>query len=287
VLVVGDVMVDVNVASTELAEGGDVAGEVRLHPAGAGANAAVWAAASGVRSRLHGRVGDDLPGRLVAEALTLRGVDARLVVDPAARTGAMLVVRTGDDRSMVADRGANGRWSSSDLPEELAAGAVLVSGYLVLDPGSEPTAAEALRRARSRFVAVDAASWPLVSAFGGRRFVAVTAPANVLLANEREADALAGSSGPDGWAGLLDHFELVVVKRGPRGATAFVNGRRVEVPATPGATVDATGAGDAFDGALLAALAGRAPLEVAVRAGCEAGTAAAASPAPWPAEGPR
>jgi len=286
VLVVGDVMVDVSVSSGALAEGGDVAGEVRLQPGGAGANAAVWASASGARTRLHGRVGRDLPGRLVADALAERGVDARLAMDPDARTGTMLVVRSGADRSMVADRGANARWSVEDFPAELAAGAVLVSGYLLFDPGSEAAGVEALRRARAASVAVDAASWPLVAAYGRARFVAATAPATVLLANEHEADALAGASGPSGWTTLLEHYALVVVKRGPRGAVALGADGPVEVPATPGRSVDATGAGDAFDGALLAALAGGAPVEDAVRAGCDAGAAAADSPTPWPPEGP-
>ena len=287
VLVVGDVMVDVSVASDVLAEGGDVAGEVHIHPAGAGANVAVWAARAGARTRLHSRVGGDLPGRLVAEALTERGVDARLVVDPQARTGAMLVVRSGGDRSMVADRGANARWSIADLPDELSAAAVLVSGYLVFDPGSERAAEEALRRSRAEFVAVDAASWPLVSAYGRERFMAATAPANVLLANEPEADALADAPGPGGWARLREAFPLVVVKRGRRGALILGDGPPREVPSSPGEIVDGTGAGDAFDGAFLAALARGALTEAAARAGCDSGAAASSSPTPWPAKAAR
>src|SRR5947207_13940119 len=100
-------MVDVSVAATELSPGGDVHGQVRIRPAGAGANTAVWAAWAGARVRLHGAVGDDAAGRMVAEALAARGVEARLAVKPGARTGAMLVVHQPGERSMVADRGAN------------------------------------------------------------------------------------------------------------------------------------------------------------------------------------
>jgi len=97
-IVVGDVMVDVSVDGGALATGGDVHGEVRLRPGGAGANAAVWAAREGVDVRLYGRVGDDLPGRLLADELASRGVDARLTVDTEARTGAMLIVRNEGER---------------------------------------------------------------------------------------------------------------------------------------------------------------------------------------------
>src|SRR5215831_17958370 len=102
-IVVGDVMVDVSVAAPALAG----RGEVRLRPAGAGANVAVWAAWAGATVRLHGAVGDDVAGRMVGEALAARGVDARLTVKAGARTGAMLVVHQAGERSMVADRGAN------------------------------------------------------------------------------------------------------------------------------------------------------------------------------------
>jgi sugar/nucleoside kinase (ribokinase family) len=133
-IVVGDVMVDVGVAAGELARGGDIHGEVRLRPGGSAANAAVWAASAGARVRLYGRVGDDLPGRMLARALEERGVEPALVVDPSQRTGAVLSVREPGERSMVADRGANARLSPEDLPDRLQAAAVLVSGYLLFHP---------------------------------------------------------------------------------------------------------------------------------------------------------
>src|SRR5438105_2104610 len=172
-------MVDVTVDAGALASGGDVHGEVRLRPGGGGANAAAWAAAAGATVRLYGRVGDDLAGRLARESLEARGVDARLAVDPSARTGAMLVVRDGRDRSMVADRGANARLAPDDLPGVLEAGAVLVSGYLLFDPGSEDAAVAALRRSASRWTAVDAASWPLIESMGRHRFFELTEPASM------------------------------------------------------------------------------------------------------------
>jgi ribokinase len=281
-IVVGDVMVDVSVDAGALAPGGDVHGEVRIHPAGAGANAAVWAAAAGARTRLFGRVGGDLMGPLVARALTARGVDARLGLDPGGRTGAMLVVRRGGDRSMVADRGANACLTAGDLPEVLRAGAVLVSGYLLFHPGSEEAGVAALARARAGTVGVDAASWPLVARYGRDRFEAATAGAGVLLANEREADAVAGSYGEAAWADLRRRYGLVVVKRGRRGAAAF--GPDGVVHAAPPETepVDATGAGDAFDGVFMASLARGTSVEDALAAACRAGAAATRSTDTWP-----
>jgi len=279
VVVVGDVMIDVSVEAGSLALGGDVRGEVRVRPGGTGANTAVWAASEGARVTLFGRVGDDLPGRLLAEALAERGVDCRLAVDSAARTGTMLVVRQEGERSMIADRGANALLSPADLPDRLRAHAMLVSGYLLFDPGSEPAAMAALGRAEADLVGVEAASWPLLRDYGRERFLEATAGANVLLANEREAEIMA--NGPR--ERLTERYEHVFVKEGPRGARYGCDGRWIHRSAeVAGPVRDTTGAGDAFAGALLAALAaGTGPAAALARA-CGAGARAAITLDTWP-----
>jgi sugar/nucleoside kinase (ribokinase family) len=285
VIVVGDVMADVAVVASDLATGGDVHGEVRIRPGGAGANAAVWAAAAGARVQLYGRVGDDLAGRLVQAALREQDVEAILAIDPDARTGAMLVVRDGGERSMVADRGANARLSPADLPDELVAGAVLVSGYLFFHPVSEVAAVAALARAEAPGIAVDAASWPLLEAYGPERFLKATAQATLLLANVREAETLTGWPGLDAVKALGDRYPMACVKLGAEGAVLAAEGRMIRAAADPVEDVDPTGAGDAFDGVFLARLAGGSQLEAALEAACAAGALAAGSPESWPQDG--
>jgi sugar/nucleoside kinase (ribokinase family) len=281
-IVVGDLLADVVVEGRTLVRGGDVHGTVRVRPAGSGANAAVWAAGRGARVRLFGRIGDDLIGRLLYDALVERGVEPELIVDPASRTGAMLVVREAGERSMVADRGANARLSPSDLPEVLAAGAVLVSGYLLFHPGSEAAALAALERAEARFIAVEAASWPLLEEYGAERFLAATKRATVLLANEREAEVLTGAQGERALEELAGRNEIAVMKQGSRGAVAMAGGERVSASAPQVAEADPTGAGDAFDGVLLAELADGRDLGPALNEACAAGATAAASFETWP-----
>jgi ribokinase len=282
VAVVGDVMVDVSVASPPLARGGDVHGSVRLRPGGSGANAAVWAAHAGARVRLHGRVGADLAGRLLREEIVARGVEPALAVDPAAPTGTMLVVRSGGERSMVADRGANDRLEPGDLPARFEARAVLVSGYLVLGEGSREAALAALERAAGAVSAVDAASWPLLEAFGPDRFLEAVARADLLFANEHEARVLAGPDPEAAARRLAQGRRGAFVKLGARGAVGWIDGTPLRQGVEPVPDADATGAGDAFDGALLAALARGAPPGEALRRGCRAGRRVAASGEPWP-----
>jgi sugar/nucleoside kinase (ribokinase family) len=281
-IVVGDVMIDVSVASGALAPGGDVHGDVRLRPGGSGPNAAVWAAASGMRVRLHGRIGSDLAGRMVCEALQERGVDPAMTVDHEAPTGAMLVVHQPGERSMVASRGANARFAPGDLPSGLEADAVLVSGYLLFHPDSEPATRLALERARAPLVAVDAASWPLVEAYGPGRFLEATEGADLVLANEREAQVLTGLEGEAAVLTLGARYRIACVKLGSSGAAVAHEGRIVRVPSPTVEEVDPTGAGDAFNGVFVSGLVrGQAMLDVLAHA-CDAGARVAAAGETWP-----
>jgi sugar/nucleoside kinase (ribokinase family) len=282
VIAVGDVMLDVAVDAEELARGGDVHGDVVVRPGGSASNAAVWAAAEGAKVRLHGRVGDDLAGRLLRESLEEHGVEAALAVDPDVRTGAVMVARETWERSMVADRGANARLSPDDLPVVLEAGAVLVSGYLLFHPGSEAAGRAALERARAEHVAVDAASWPLLRDLGPGRFLQAAGPASVLLLNGKEAETLAGPDPEAAAAKLAERFALVAVKLGSQGVVVAAAGGVRRYPVEPVEEVDPTGAGDAFDGVLLAALTLGAPLEEAVGRASAAGARVAASDSSWP-----
>jgi len=282
VITVGDVMVDVRVEAHALEEGGDVHGRVLVRAGGSAANAAVWAVEAGARARVHGRVGSDVAGALVREELIARGVEPALAIDPAVDTGTMLVVHEPGERSMVADRGAGGRLSPDDLPPRLDAGAVLVSGYTLLFEPTSPAGRAALERAHARFVAVDAASWPMIRSFGVERFFEVCAPATMLLANDREAEVLTGRRGVDAVDALAHRFPLVCVKLGEEGAVMSWEGLVIRNATDPIAEQDPTGAGDAFDGVLLAQLAaGRSPGD-ALAAACRAGARVASSLETWP-----
>ena len=286
VITIGDAMLDVRVASATLRRGGDVEGDVRIRPAGTSANAAAWAASCGASVRLHARVGDDPAGRMIADALRDAGVDPALSIDPVLPTGAMLIVHEAGERSMVSDRGANAALATDDLPARIDARAVLVSGYLVLGATTTSTAVAALSRADADVVAVDAASWPLLRSFGVERFREAIAGCTLLIANEDEAEALTGARGEAALSGLAAMGAgRAALKLGARGALLAWDGATHDHRPEPIEAVDATGAGDAFDGALLASLAcGSAPQD-ALRRACEAGAAAVASLDTWPTTG--
>ena len=102
---------------------------------------------------------------------------------------------------------------------------------------------------------------------------------DLLFAAGSEAGALA-----DDEETLLEVAPIVVLKRGPRGASLLYReggaARRVEVVAQPVEAADTTGAGDAFDaGFILGWLAARrtgAPVATAIRRGAVDGNRLAA-----------
>lgn len=279
---VGDVMLDVRVDAGELARGGDVHGKVVIQPGGTSANAAVWAAATGAAAQVHAKVGRDMQGRLLRTELEARGVEASLTEAERSPTGTMLVVYEAGERSMVADRGANARLLPSDLPDRLEAGAVLVSGYLLLQDGARPAGREAIRRARAPWVAVEAASWPLVDALGPTTFHELASGASAVLANELEAWTLTKLDADGAVRALGERYRLACVKRGSNGAVLVVDGELYREPSASIEEVDPTGAGDAFDGVLLGWLARGAEPTESLRAACAAGAAVAGGAGAWP-----
>ena len=268
-IAVGDVMLDGALPAP--VSGGRVHGRIELRAGGSAANAALAAARLGARAAVVGRVGADAAGRLVADELAAAGVETLLARDEDAPTGCVVVV---GGTSIVADPGASARLAPGDLPESLDAGAVLVSGYSLLQAGPEAAARAALERARTDCLAVDAASARLVAAFGVDRFLDATAQAGVLLANAEEARALTGLEPEEAASALARRYRVVCVKLGRAGAIAANGGELVRADVRPIDRVDTLGAGDAFAGGFLLALSRGADLAVALRAGCDSATAA-------------
>jgi len=266
-------------ALPEPVPGGRVHGRIELRPGGSAANAALSAARLGARAAVVGRVGADAAGRLVADALAAAGVEPLLAVDEEARTGCVVVV---GGTSIVADPGANTRLAPHDLPATLEARAVLVSGYSLLQPGPEAAARAALERARTDWLAVDAASARLVAAFGVDRFLEAATPAGVLLANAEEARTLTGLDADQAALALARRFRVVCVKLGRAGAIAATGGDVVRAKVQPLDRADTLGAGDAFAGGFLISLVRGADLAVALRAGCDTATAALQATAALP-----
>ena len=268
VLIVGSANVDIVLRVDRLPEAGvTVLAHGRASGfGGKGANQAVAAATAGARTAMIGRLGDDAMGAAYRERLAGFGIDVHhLRVTSGVATGTAYVMVDDDgENSIVVDPGANATVELADL----AAVSDLGPGDVLLVQGELPprVVAHAIARADVAGARVVLNLAPYIDLPADA--VAVADP---MIVNEEEHRALqlaapiaARLGRPEGTPRSL------LVTRGALGATW----EEITLPATAvdeAEIVDTTGAGDAFCGALAAALAAGQDQEAALSAALEAG----------------
>lgn len=236
-------------------------------PGGAPANVAVALARLGIHSAFVGKVSDDGFGRFLRATLEREGVDVSgLVTDPAARTPLAFVGSDGGDgRSFIFyHRGmADTILRPDELDRDLIGSADALhfgSVTLAAEPGRSATMAAArLARASGRLVSFDPnvrlELWD--SAAEARERILEALPlADVLKVSGDEIGLLTGTDDPAAAADALAAAgpRLVVVTLGAGGCHFRHDGGRGRIPSFLVGSIDALGAGDAFDAGLLSAL---------------------------------
>ncbi|HLI60620.1 MAG TPA: carbohydrate kinase family protein [Solirubrobacteraceae bacterium] len=234
---------------------------------GAGANAALAAAEAGLDVRLCGAIGDDHLGALMREELAPAGLADELAVTAGEQTGLTVVLESAArDRTFLTHLGVNERWEAAMIPDDvLSCGHLLLCDYFVA-PRLRGAASRTLletARARGARTFFDTSWDPEGFAAPTRDEVReLLTSVDVFLPNEGEACALADRPGdPAGAARALQAASggWVVVKLGASGCLAVGPGGQELAAAAPALRVtDTTGAGDAFNAGIIAALAGGA-----------------------------
>lgn len=241
----------------------------RMEHGGKGSNQAVQSSRLGSDTAIVARVGRDVFGQRAFELWRSESVSTDHVkVDEEAPTGAGLVIVGPEGRNLIAvDLGANMRLSVQDID---AAEQLLTRSDVVLAQLEIPhdVAMYALHRCEGIRVLNPA---PAV-----RMDPVQLSGIDVVTPNEVEVRLMAGADHASDVAAIARRYAKytnVVVTLGERGALVVERGgaREYLVPAPRVEAVDTTGAGDAFNGALAAALARGYTLREAVELGCRAG----------------
>ncbi|MBA2598543.1 MAG: hypothetical protein H0V00_18130 [Chloroflexia bacterium] len=258
IVCVGDALVDVIVRVGELPQRGrSVWGPPPVRVAGGtAANVAAGLAHLGRAVAFVGRVGEDDNGRFLTDDLRARGVDVEGVVrDPAAATGvAISLVEPDGERTFLACAlgAAQTRLADEDVVLLCAQtpAAVFLTGLLLLEEPARRTT----RRLAARLHEAGITTYfdpnvrhpsaimppPLREAMQ-----ALAGMADVVLAGEEEIHDLGLAPRPG---------QCFAIKRGARGAHLWIGGTSAfAVKGHAVDVVDATGAGDAFAAAFIAA----------------------------------
>lgn len=273
VLGIGEPMLEFNQAS-------DATGGAPRYLQGFGgdtSNAVIAAARQGAAAGYWTRLGQDPFGDAFAALWAAEGVDASAVVrDPDAATGIYFVTHgpAGHAFTYFRKGSAASRMRPSEVPRQaIAAARVLhVSGISqAISESACDTVFAAIEAARAVGTRVSFDTnlrlklWPLARA----RAVILEAVglADVCLPSLEDATQLTGLRDPDA---ILDALlargaGVVALKLGPDGALVGDARSRHRVAGHVVDTVDATGAGDTFDGAFLAAWLRGTPLAEAAR----------------------
>jgi len=240
---------------------------------GKGANQSVAAARMGASVAMVGRVGDDVQGHLLRDALVAEGVDIDGIgIDADTATGlAVITIDSCAENTIVVSPGANAMLA----PEHIEAnGRAISEARVVLAQLEVPTAAVAVaaRLATGIFCLNPAPALELSSE--------ILARVDVLIPNRSELGVLASVPEPGSIdevaaaARQLQTDAAVVVTLGSEGALLVSDGDIARFPAPNVEAVDPTGAGDAFCGAIATALSQDVDLEPAVERGVVAGALA-------------
>jgi ribokinase len=270
ITVVGSFAVGMTIRTSHMPHFGEtlVGADFDMGPGGKGSNQAVAAARLGAHAYFAGIIGDDKLGEIATDLYAREGVDTTyLHKTTAMATGVgFIILNEQGENGIILDMAANKLVDPAfvDRAEEQIRHSSVVMSVLELPVPAAARAMELGRRHGVRTILNPAPAAPLDDA--------VLRNVDYLTPNETELRILMGLSPADPAPThelaqrLRQRFAgTLVVTLGEKGALVIDDQGLTHVPAVTVATVDTTGAGDAFNAGLAVALAEGQPLLQAVQ----------------------
>lgn len=238
-----------------------------------GSSSAILAAnagALGLDIRFIGRVGTDVFGDFMTDALENRGVQTNFVLEtPDAATGLTAIFTFEGDRGMLTYPGAMDELVIEDMPW----GALEKMDHLhlssyYLQPGIRADCPELFRRVREMGLTTSLdTNWDPDEEWGDD-VLEVLQHVDVFLPNDAEAELISGYDNlDDAMRFLAGYAGTIVVTCGAKGVRARSGEREYHLDALPVEPVDAVGAGDSFNAGFLYEYVRRQPLEQCLQFG--------------------
>ena len=267
ITVVGSYNTDITVNVPRLPKNGEtvIGSKMKLNPGGKGSNQAVAAFLAGARVSFIAKVGCDGMENVGMKLYESIGFDTDCIIrDPGTSTGIATIEVddvTGENRIIVIP-GANGALSAKDVrryEDRIARADILL---LQLETGRD-SIIEAVKTAKENNVMIVLNPAPFSPVVFD-----IIKDVDLITPNETEAELIAPGHNGDIKAAAEDILSMgcknVIITCGSHGSYYLGEHGEITVPAKKVKAVDTTGAGDAYNGALCAALAGGADIRSAM-----------------------
>lgn len=229
-----------------------LSGRMDLTIGGCASNVAADLVRLGRTSSVVGRVGTDIFGRFVREALQAAGVGCDHIAETEGcdTAGSFVINSRGEDRRFIHSIGANGEFTGDELTEQLirSCSVLYLGGYCLMNSLSAEKAAAVFEGAQSAGITTvldvvipkPAEYWPMLKP--------VLPFTDVFLPNDDEARLITGSDDPVAQAEQFHRAgaKTVVVTCGDDGAVLIGEDARLRSGRYQVEFVDGTGSGDAF-----------------------------------------
>ncbi|MFM1651093.1 carbohydrate kinase family protein [Brevibacillus sp. B_LB10_24] len=217
-------------------------------------------------------IGSDYRGQMISQYLNEQGFDRRCIhTDKERESGySVSLVEASGERTFLTYKGCDDRFSpemvSPDLLPDI--GYVYLTGYYLLEPNYHRDILQLLARIREFGGKIMFDPGPLAAEIDQRTLLDVIQLAHVVTPNETESEKIARIYRVEGkvsdWF-LAQGVEVVVLKKGSEGVTAWTADGQFGCSPFSVKSIDTTGAGDSFAGGFIFGLINQYSLEFTLK----------------------
>lgn len=233
---------------------------VKITAGGSAANTLAGVVCLGGNAALIGKIGNDEHGKIYEQKTKENGVETGLCKNENIMTGHAITFITPDsERTFATHLGAALSFNKNDIDEQkLKECKILhIEGYQLEDPFLKEASISAIKLAKMNGakISIDLSDSALVLRNLEEFKRIVKEYADIVFANENEAEAFTGKKEEEALNIISEMCETAIVKLGGKGSLIKSNGVVYKIPINEVKVVNTNGAGDAYAAGILYSIA--------------------------------